>query len=75
MEKDEKSAFKKKKHSQGLPVINPHAAGIYVGDTQYDVVISDGESGYETREYPSFTEDLVRLVSWLKKEGITTVAI
>ena len=71
----EKSEFKKTRHSQGLPVINPHAAGIDVGDTQYDVAISDGESGYETREYPCFTEDLVRLVSWLKTEGITTVAI
>lgn len=75
MKKEEKSGFKKKRHSQGLPVINPHAAGIDVGDTQYDVAISDGESGYETREYPSFTEDLAELVNWLKAEGITTVAI
>jgi hypothetical protein len=75
MEKEGKIEFKKKRHNQGLPVINPHAAGIDVGDTQYDVAVSDGESGYETREYPSFTEDLVRLVSWLKTEGITTVAI
>lgn len=75
MKGDQKSELKTKKHSHGLPVINPHAGGIDVGDTQYDVAISDGQSGFECREYPAFTEDLRSLVDWLKSEGITTVAI
>jgi transposase len=73
--KDRKSEFKKKKHSQGMPVLNPFAAGIDVGDTMHDVAISDGISGFEVREYPSFTENIEELVNWLKSEGITTVAM
>jgi transposase len=75
MKKDQKSDVKKKMHSQGLPVINPYAAGIDVGDTQYDVAVSNGGAGFECREYPAFTEDLIELVKWLKSRGITTVAM
>ena len=76
MRKEEKNDLKKKKkHSQGLPVINPYAAGIDVGDTQYDVAISDGDTGFEVRQFLSFTEDLRELVLWLKDAGITTAAI
>ena len=76
MRKEEKNELKKKKkHSQGLPVINPFAAGIDVGDTQYDVAISDGDTGFEVRQFHTYTEDLRDLVHWLKEEGITTAAI
>lgn len=75
MEKEQKREVKKKRHSQGMPVINPYAAGIDVGDIKYDVAISDGATGFEVREYPTFTEDLENLVNWLKSEGITTVAM
>jgi hypothetical protein len=75
MGKNQKSEVQKKRHSQGLPVLNPYAAGIDVGDTMHDVAISDGASGFEVREYPSFTKDIENLVSWLKSEGITTVAM
>jgi transposase len=75
MEKNQKREMKKKRLSQGLPVVNLYAAGIDVGDTRFDVAISDGESGFEVREYPTFTEDLMNLVNWLKSEGITTVAM
>lgn len=75
MEKNQKSDVQKKRHSNGLPVLNPYAAGIDVGDTMHDVAISDGVSGFDVREYPSFTEDIENLVGWLKSEGITTVAM
>jgi len=75
MERNQKSEVQKKRHSQGLPVLNPYAAGIDVGDTMHDVAISDGASGFEVREYLSFTEDIENLVGWLKSEGITTVAM
>ncbi|MGE5393856.1 MAG: IS110 family transposase [Candidatus Saccharibacteria bacterium] len=66
---------KKHRFSQGLPVLNPFAAGIDVGDTMHDVAISDGVSGHEVRQYMTFTEDLTHLVNWLKSEGITTAAM
>jgi transposase len=73
--KSEEQKISKKRHSQGLPVINLFAAGIDVGDTKMDVAISDGNTGFEVREYRSFTEDLEDLVSWLKTEGVTTAAM
>jgi transposase len=80
MKKEEQSStlsmrVKMKKFSRGLPVFNHYAAGIDVGDTMYDVAISDGAEGHEVREYPTFTDDLTDLVDWLVSEGITTVAI
>lgn len=68
-------SFKRKIFSQGLPVFHPYAAGIDVGDTAYDVAISNGGTGHEVREYPTFTEDTTNLVDWLVSEGITTVAM
>jgi len=73
--KDMSVKVKKKRFSQGLPVYNPHAAGIDVGDTKHDVAIADGATGHEVREYLSFTEDIQELVAWLTEEGITTVAM
>jgi len=67
--------LKKRRYSKGLPVYNPYAAGIDVGDKLYDVAISDGAEGHEVREFPTFTDDLTQLVAWLASEGITTVAI
>lgn len=67
-------AFSGRRFSGGLPVQNLHCAGIDVGGTKYDVAIA-AENGHEVREYPTFTEDLLNLVDWLKREGITTVAM
>jgi len=74
-ESDSSNGVLKKKHGQGLPVFNPFAGGIDVGDTMFDVAISDGIAGYEVREYSTFTEDTVNLVNWLVAENITTVAM
>lgn len=74
-EKSKAPSFKKKRYSQGMPVQNPHAAGIDVGDGMHAVAVSDGAGGHEVREYRSFTEDLRDLVDWLLSLGITTVAM
>jgi hypothetical protein len=68
-------SMKKEKFSRGLPVFNPHAAGIDIGDTQIDVAISDGAEGHEVQTFKTFTEDLILIVEWLLSEGITTAAI
>ena len=64
-----------RRFSQGLPVYTPHAAGIDVGDTAYEVAINDGDVGHAVRKFQTFTEDLTTLVDWLVSAGITTVAI
>lgn len=65
---------KQKKFSQVLPINNPNAAGIDVGDTMHDVAVS-WDDGFEVRKYSAFTEDLQEMVSWLRSLGITTVAM
>lgn len=65
---------KQKKFSQVLPVNNPNAAGIDVGDTMHDVAVSC-DQGFEVRKYSAFTEDLREMVSWLVSLGVTTVAM
>ena len=73
-----KRQTKQKAHPQvvrGLPVHHPNAGGIDVGDTRYDVAVSDGQGGYITRVYSTFTEDLIALVKWLVSLGIDTVAM
>ena len=66
---------KKKKYSKGLPVFNPFASGIDIGDCLIDVAVSDGEDGHEVRQYKTFTDDLVKIVEDLVSDGVTTVAM
>jgi len=74
VQKKKALSIKRKRYGQGLPIINPKTAGIDVGDTMHDVAISKGND-HEVRKYPAFTEDLHEMVSWLHKEGITSVAM
>lgn len=71
----ESTEVKKKRYGTGLPVYNPHAAGIDVGDSKHDVAISDSAGCHQVREFQSFTADLEELVQWLVSEGITTAAM
>lgn len=64
------SSFKK-----GLPVVNVKAAGIDVGDTQFDVAILNEDGSHFTKQYKCFTSDLHEIVRDLKREGITTAAM
>lgn len=58
-----------------LPVFNPHAAGIDIGDTLHCVAINDGKGGHEVKTTSAFTCDLHEIVNYLKSNGITTVAM
>lgn len=63
------------KMGTGLPVFNPHAAGIDIGDTMHCVAISDGAGGHEVKTTSAFTCDLHEIVEYLKNNGITTAAM
>jgi transposase len=63
------------KMGTGLPVFNPHAAGIDIGDTMHCVAINDGNGGHEVKTTSAFTCDLHEIVDYLKNNGVTTAAI
>jgi transposase len=63
------------KMGTGLPVFNPHAAGIDIGDTLHCVAINDGNGGHEVKTTSAFTCDLNEIVDYLKINGVTTAAM
>ena len=59
-----------------LPVQNPHAAGIDVGDQSHWVCVACTPDGSDTvREFPAHTAGLRQLVAWLRHCGVTSVAL
>ena len=59
-----------------LPVHHPHAAGIDVGDASHWVCVDATPDGSDTvREFPAHTPGLRELVAWLRRCGVTTVAL
>lgn len=72
---EENQTTKPLKMSKALPVTNPYAAGIDIGDTEHYVAIADGKGGHIVKCYKAFTEDLKCIVKDLQQEGITTAAM
>lgn len=66
---------KSKKISDGLPVINPHAAGIDIGDTEHYVAYYDADGMLKVETFGTFTQDLEAIVRLLKNNNITSVAM
>ena len=59
-----------------MPVQNPQAAGIDVGDVSHWVCVEQTPDGSPTtREFPAHTRGLRELMAWLKWCGITTIAL
>ena len=54
----ENESKKTLKISKGIPVINPYAGGIDIGDTEHYVAISYGNGGHTVKCYKAFTGDL-----------------
>ncbi len=75
MKEKENETKKQFKMSKSLPVTNPYAIGIDIGDTEHYVAWADGKGGHEVKCYTSFTGDLERIVSDIKEEGFTTAAM
>jgi hypothetical protein len=56
-----------------MPVRNPHAAGIDVGDASHWVCVERTPDGSDTtREFPAHTPGLRDLMAWIKECGVTT---
>jgi transposase len=63
------------KMGTGLPVYNPHAAGLDIGDTLHCVAINDDNGGQEVKTTSAFTCDLRDIVDYLLINGVTTAAM
>jgi transposase len=69
------SEVKSTKASSKLQAINPNAAGIDIGSRFHYVAIPNGRDDYSVRRFGCYTSDLRALADWLKKCGVTTVAM
>ena len=59
-----------------LPVQNPHACGIDVGDRTHWVCVASTPDGSDTvREFPAHTQGLRQIIAWLKLCAVTTIAL
>lgn len=67
--------FKMSKLPAELRHINLNAAGIDVGSERHLVAVPEGRDEVSVREFGTFTADLEALADWLKKCGVTTVAM
>lgn len=56
-------------------LVNPHAAGIDVGDTEMVVAVSPDACDQNVRTFGAFTCDYEQIVSWLQECKITHVAL
>lgn len=65
----------KKKSVVNMPLVNPNAAGIDIGDTIHAVAVPSDRDSVNVKSFGSMTCDLHLIVSWLKYCKIDTVAM
>lgn len=65
----------KQKDIVGMSLINPHAAGIDIGDTEHVVAVPEGRDKERVKKFGTMTCDLEAIVLWLKTCLIETVAM
>ena len=71
-----KRKARNKKHLQDhLKQVNLYAAGIDIGSTSHFVAVPPSLDDRPIREYSCFTVDLEHMADWLKKIGISTIAM
>ena len=73
--KTKSPTFKIRNLPAQLQRMNLNAAGIDVGSERHLVAVPEGRDEVSVREFGTFTADLEALAAWLKKCGITTVAM
>jgi transposase len=59
----------------GLPIVNPNAAGIDVGDTLHAVAVPAGRDQVQVRSFGTMTRDVVDIVAWLTHCEVGTIAM
>jgi transposase len=63
------------KSAVNLPLVNPNAAGIDVGDTIHAVAVPEGRDETSIRTFATMTCDLEAIADWLHQCGVDTVAM
>jgi transposase len=58
-----------------MALVNPHAAGIDISDTEHVVAVPDGADVERVKKFDAMTCDLEMIVAWLKQCLIQTVAM
>ncbi|WPV65941.1 IS110 family transposase [Chitinophaga sp. LS1] len=58
-----------------MPVVNPNAAGIDIGDTIHAVAVPQDRDQQSVRVFGTMSCDLKEIVDWLEKCGIDTIAM
>lgn len=69
------SVLRKPASKSPLECINRNAAGIDIGSRSHYVAVPPDRDPEPVQEFPAFTPDLERLVDWLERCAITTVAM
>ena len=73
--KARKSKFNVNNLPEHLRHINLSAAGIDIGSDRHLVAVPQGSDDVSVRQFGAFTSDLHAIADWLKKCGVTTVAM
>ena len=60
---------------EGIPVLNPNAAGLDIGANEIYVAVPPDRDEQPVRCFGTFTAELIRLSAWLQQCRIETVAI
>ncbi len=66
---------KRKKRKPALRETHPDCAGIDVGKREHYVAVEEGAEERSVRRFPSFTDELEAMASWLASCGVETVAM
>ncbi len=70
-----KKTVSKRKVSRSATKLNPNAAGIDLGSTIHYVAVAPEHDENPVRHFGTYTEELQALADWLKRCGVTTVAM
>jgi len=61
--------------TEGLPVVNPHAAGADIGAQEIYVCIPGPDQTQIVRSFGTYTADLHAIADWLVENSIQTIAM
>lgn len=66
---------RRRKSTNFFPVINPNVGGIDIASEEHWVAVPEDRDERSVRKFGCFTRDLHAIAHWLKKCGITSVAM